>query len=165
MISDRHKSFQHMIDESLAGALSAGKERSLREHLARCAPCQEYLSANNRVIAGLSGFSFDVNPTLNTKVLAALKLQTQQVRVAQPRRRRFMRKLSSPFKVLAAFAGASSMSVVGSALVYQVARLLTVPTRFSATQVQAAVLVFWLLPSFCSALCLLAAPGGKRGFA
>ena len=66
-----------MIDESLAGALSAEKEQTLREHLSTCAPCQEYLSASNRVIAGLSGFSFEVNPSLKARVLTALRLQAE----------------------------------------------------------------------------------------
>jgi anti-sigma factor RsiW len=165
MILDHHERFQRMIDESLAGAISAEKEQSLREHLATCAPCLEYLSASNRVIAGLSGFSFELNPTLNAKVLAALKLQAQQVRAAQPGRRRLMRQHNVQFKVWAAFAVALSMSIAGSALVYQVAKLLTVPMHFDTAQVQAGVLVFWLLPSFCAALCLLAAPGENRGMA
>ena len=162
---DHHESFQRMIDESLAGAISAEKEQSLREHLATCAPCQEYLSASNRVIAGLSGFSFEVNPTLNARVLAVLKLQAQQVRAAQPGGRGLIRQHNVQFKVWAAFAVALSMSIVGSALVYQVAKLLTVPMHFDTAQVQAGVLVFWLLPSFCSALRLLAAPGENRGIA
>ena len=165
MIPDRHDSFQRMIDESLAGAISAEKEQSLREHLATCTPCLEYLSANNRVIAGLSGFSFEVSPTLNTRVLAALKLQAQQVRAAQPGRWRLMRQHNVQFKVWAAFALALSMSIAGSVLVYQVAKLLTVPMHLDTAQVQAGVLVFWLLPSFCAALCLLAAPGENRGIA
>jgi hypothetical protein len=164
MTIDHHESFQRMIDESLAGAISAEKEQSLREHLATCAPCLEYLSASNRVIAGLSGFSFEVNPTLNARVLVAL-MQAQQVRAAQPGRRRLMRQHNVQFKVWAAFAVALSMSIVGSALVYQVAKLLTVPMYFDTAQVQAGVLVFWLLPSFCSALCLLAAPRENRGIA
>jgi len=150
-----HESFQRMIDESLAGAISAEKEQSLREHLATCVPCQEYLSASNRVIAGLSGFSFEVNPTLNAGVLAALKLHHTGT----------MRQHNVPFKIWAAFAVALSMSFVGSALVYQMAKRLAVPMHFDTAQVQAGVLVLWLLPSFCSALCLLAAPGEKRGIA
>ena len=162
---DHHEGFQRMIDESLAAAISAEKEQSLRERLATCAPCLEYLSASNRVIAGLSGFSFEVNPTLNARVLVALKLQAQQVRAAQPGRQRLMRQHNVQFKVWAAFAVALSMSIVGSALIYQVAKLLTVPMHFGTAQVQAGVLVFWLLPSFCSALRLLAAPGENRGIA
>jgi hypothetical protein len=162
---DHHESFQRMIDESLAGAISAEKEQSLREHLSTCAPCKEYLSASNRVIAGLSGFSFEVNPTLNARVLAALKLQKEQARAAQSGRQRFMRQHNVQFKVWAAFAVALSMSIAGSALVYQAAKLLAVPMHFDTAQVQAGVLVFWLLPSFCAALCLLAAPDENRGTA
>jgi hypothetical protein len=167
---DHHESFQRMIDESLAGAISAEKERSLREHLSTCAPCLEYLSASNRVIAGLSGFSFELTPTLNARVLAALTLSAQQARAAhagaaQPGRRGFVRQHNGRFKVWAAFAVALSMSITGSVLVYQVAKLLTVPMHFDTAQVQAGVLVFWLLPSFCAALCLLAAPGENRGIA
>jgi anti-sigma-K factor RskA len=162
---DHHDTFQHMIDESLAGVLSAEKEQSLREHLSTCATCREYLSASNRVIAGLSGFSFEVNPTLNARVLAALRQQAEEGRGILARDTRTMRQNSVPFKNWAAFAVALSMSFVGSALVYQVAKLLTVPMHFDAAQVQAGVLVFWLLPSFCSALRLLAAPGENRGIA
>ncbi len=49
--------------------------------------------------------------------------------------------------------------------VYQMAKRLAVPMHFDTAQVQAGVLVFWLLPSFCSALCLLAAPRENRGIA
>ena len=162
---DHHDTFQRMIDESLAGVLSAEKEQSLREHLSTCAPCKEYLSASNRVIAGLSGFSFEVNPTLNARVLAALKLRAQQVREIPAHHTGTMRQHNVQFRIWAAFAVALSMSFVGSALVYQIAERLVVPMHFDTAQVQAGVLVSWLLPSFCSALRLLAAPGEKRGIA
>src|SRR5207247_9343023 len=76
-----------------------------------------------------------------------------------------MRRHNVQFKVWAAFAVALSMSIVGSALVYQVAKLLTVTMHFDTAQVQAGVLVFWLLPSYCSSLCLLSEPGANRCFA
>jgi hypothetical protein len=162
---DDHESFQRRIDQILAGVISTEKEKSLREHLSTCASCKEYLSASNRVIAGLSGFSFEVNPTLNARVLAALRLQMQQDRAARPHRRRFIRPHVVSLKVWTAFAVALSMSIVGSALVYQVAKYLTVPMHFDNAQVQAGVLVFWLLPSLCAAFCLLAAPVERRGIA
>ena len=84
---DHDDTFQRMIDESLAGVFSAEKEQSLREHLSTCAPCLEYLSASNRVIAGLSGFSFEVNPTLNAAVLASLRLQGKRSGHLQQSRR------------------------------------------------------------------------------
>jgi anti-sigma factor RsiW len=162
---DHHDTFQRMIDESLAGVLSAEKEQSLREHLSTCATCREYLSASNRVIAGLSGFSFEVNPTLNARVLAALRLQAEKGRGILARDTGTMRQRGLPFKNWAAFAVALSMSFVGSGLVYQMAERLAVPMHFVTAQVQAGVLVFWLLPSLCAALCLLAAPGENRGIA
>ena len=162
---DDHESFQRMIDRSLAGDLSAEKEQSLREHLSTCVPCREYLSASNRVIAGLSGFSFEVNPTLNARVLAALRLQAEEGRGILARDTGIMRLHSVPFKNWAAFAVALSMSFVGSGLVYQIVERLAVPMHFVSAQVQAGVLVFWLLPSFCAAFCLLAAPGENRGIA
>jgi anti-sigma-K factor RskA len=162
---DHHDTFQRMIDESLAGVLSAEKEQSLREHLSTCATCREYLSASNRVIAGLSGFSFEVNPTLNARVLAALRLQAEEGRGILARDTGTMRQHSVPFTNWAAFAVALSMSFVGSGLVYQMAERLAVPMHFVSSQVQAGVLVFWLLPSLCAALCLLAAPSENRGIA
>jgi len=158
-----HESFQRMVDESLAGTISAEKQPSLREHLSICVPCQAYLSASNRVIAGLSGFSFEVTPTLNAKVLAALRQQAQQVRSAQPDRLQCMPRHIVGVTFWAAFAAALSMSVVGSALVYQAAKVMTVPMHFDTVQVQACVLVFWLLPSLCAALCLIVARRQKRG--
>jgi hypothetical protein len=162
---DHRDTFQRMIDESLAGVLSAEKEQSLRAHLSTCATCREYLSASNRVIAGLSGFSFEVNPTLNARVLAAMKLQAEEGRGILARETGSMRRNSVPFKNWAACAVALSMSFAGSGLVYQMAERLAVPRHFVSAQVQAGVLVFWLLPSLCAALCLLAAPGENRGIA
>jgi anti-sigma factor RsiW len=162
---DHHERFQHMIDESLAGAISPQKEQSLREHLATCVPCQEYLNASNRVIAGLSGFSFEVNPTLNERVMEALTLQAQQVRAARRGGWRWIGLRNVSLRVWAAFAVALSMSIAGSAFVYQAASTLTMPMHVDAAQIQVGVLVFWLLPSFCSALCLLAVRDKNRGVA
>jgi hypothetical protein len=162
---DHPDTFQRMIDESLAGVLSAEKEQSLREHLSTCATCREYLSDSNRVIAGLSGFSFEVNPALNARVLAALRLQANGNRGTLARDIGTMRQHSVPFRNWAAFAVALSMSFAGSGLVYRMAERLAVPMHCVSAQVQAGVLVFWLLPSLCAALCLLAAPSENRGMA
>jgi hypothetical protein len=151
-----------MIDESLAGAISAEKQQSLREHLSSCVLCQEYLSASNRVIAGLSGFSFEVDPALNAKVLASLRIQAQQVSSAQPRGLQLMRLRIVEYKVGVAFIASLFLSIVGSAFVYEVATNLL---HCDMEQLRRDVLIFWLLPSFCATLCLLATPSGKRGIA
>jgi len=162
---DDHESFQRMIDQNLAGAISAEREQFLREHLSTCAPCKQYLDASNRVIAGLSGFSFELNPTLNSRIVAALRLEVPQDRAARPRPRRFIRPFTVSLKAWAALAVALSMSIVGSALLCKMVTFLLVPVHFDNAQVQAGVLVFWLLPSLCAAACLLMAPVQKRAIA
>jgi hypothetical protein len=79
MPADRHESICHIIDKSLAGGASVQEEQSLREHLLTCAPCGEYLAASNRAIAGLQGFSFDMDPELDRRVLASLAVRAQQL--------------------------------------------------------------------------------------
>jgi len=46
-----------------------------------------------------------------------------------------------------------------------VTKRLAVPMHFDTAQLQAGVLIFWLLPSFCAAVSVLAAPGKNRGIA
>jgi anti-sigma factor RsiW len=139
MNTNHHERFQRMIDESLAGAISAERERSLREHLDTCSPCQEYLSASNRVIAGLGGFSFEVNPTLNARVLADLRLRAQQVRAAQPGRRRWA--LISLAAVV--------LTMGGSFVDLQFGRLIASVFDIQRTQAQRGLLAFWIVPSLC----------------
>jgi len=139
MNTDHHESFRRMIDESLAGAISAERERSLREHLDACSPCQAYLSASNRVIAGLGGFSFEVSPTLNARVLADLRLRAQQVRAAQPGRRRWA--LISLAAVV--------LTMGGSFVDLQFGRLIGPVFDIQRTQVQRGLLAFWIVPSLC----------------
>jgi hypothetical protein len=136
---DHHESFQHMIDESLAGSISAEREQFLREHLDTCAPCQEYLSASNRVIAGLGGFSFEVDPSLNAKVFASLRLPAQQLQAAQPGRRRWL--LISLAAVV--------LTMGGSFVDLQFGRLIASVFDIRRTQVQQGLLAFWIVPSLC----------------
>jgi len=134
---NHHESFQHMIDESLAGHISAEREQSLREHLDTCAPCQEYLSASNRVIAGLGGFSFEVDPTLNARVFASLRRPAQRFQAAQPDRRRW---------VLIGLA-AAVLTMGGSFVDLQFGRLIASVFDIQRTHVQQGLLAFWIVPS------------------
>ena len=139
MNMDHHESFQHMIDESLAGGIPAEREQSLREHLDTCAPCQEYLSANNRVIAGLGGFSFEVDTTLNARVLASLRLRAQQVQAAQSVRRRWA--LIS--------AAAVVLTLGGSFVDLEFGQLIASVFDIQRIEVQRGLLAFWIVPSLC----------------
>ena len=151
--------FRELIDRSFAEEISDGETQLLRDHIRDCDGCKSYAELTARTVRGLREFAFVSGADANAQVreIVAQHAGTMRQREGQQR--------AVQFKVWAAFAVALSMSIVGSALVYQVAKLLTVPMHFDTAHVQAGVLVFWLLPSFCSALRLLAAPGENRGIA
>ena len=148
------KRFRELIDRSFVEEVSEGERRLMHDHIRDCDGCKRYVELTARTIRGLREFTFNSEPDSSAQVLKILAHYTGT-----------MRQHNVQFKIWAAFAAALSMSIVGSALVYQVAKLLAAPMHFDTAQVQAGVLVFWLLPSFCSALCLLAAPGENRGIA
>ena len=148
------KRFRDLIDRSFVEEVSEGERQLIHDHIRDCDSCKRYLELTARTIRGLQEFTFTSEPDSNAQVREILAHHTET-----------MRQHNVQFKVWAAFAVALLMSFVGSALVYQVARLLAVPMHFDTSQVQPGVLIFWLLPSLCSALCLLAAPGENRGIA
>ena len=146
--------FRELIDRSFVEEVSEGERQLIHNHIGKCDGCKRYVELTARAIRGLREFSFTSEPDSNAQVLEILAHHAGT-----------MRQHNLQSRIWAAFAVALSMSFVGSALVYQMAKRLAVPMHFDTAQVQAAVLVFWLLPSFCSALCLLVAPGENRGIA
>ena len=140
------KRFRELIDRSFVEEVSEGERRLMHDHIRECDGCKRYVEVTARTIRGLREITFTREPDSNAQVREILAHHTET-----------MRQHNVQFKIWAAFALALSMSFVGSALVYQMAKRLAVPMHFDTAQVQAGVLVFWLLPSFCSALCLLAA--------
>jgi predicted anti-sigma-YlaC factor YlaD len=148
------KRFRELIDRSFVEEVSEGERQLIHDHIRDCDGCKRYVELTARTIRGLREFTFTSKTGSNAQVREILAHHTGT-----------MRQHNVQFRNWAAFAVALSMSFVGSAVVYQMAKRLAVPMHFDTAQVQAGVLVFWLLPSFCSALCLLAAPGANRGFA
>jgi predicted anti-sigma-YlaC factor YlaD len=148
------KGFRELIDRSFAEELSAGERQVIHDHIRGCDSCKRYVELTARTIRGLREFSFTSEPDSKAQVLEILAHHTET-----------MRQHNVQFKVWAAFALALAMSFVGSALVYQVTKRLAVPMHFDTAQIRTGVLVFWLLPSFCAALRLLAAPSQNRGIA
>jgi len=148
------KRFRELIDRSFVEEVSEGERRLMHDHIRDCDGCKRYVELTGRTIRGLREFTFTSEPDSSAQVLEMLAHHTET-----------MRQHNLQFKIWAAFAVALSVSFVGSALVYQMVKRLAVPMHFDTAQVQAGVLVFWLLPSFCSALRLLAAPGENRGIA
>jgi hypothetical protein len=148
------KRFRELIDRSFVEEVSEGERRLMHDHIRDCDGCKRYVELTGRTIRGLREFTFTSEPDSNAQVREILAHHTGTVRPHNVQ-----------FRIWAAFAVALSLSFVGSALVYQMAKRLAVPMHLDTAQVQAGVLVFWLLPSLCSALCLLAAPGENRGIA
>jgi len=147
------KRFRELIDRSFVEEVSERERRLMHDHIRDCDGCKRYVELTGRTIRGLREFTFTSEPDSSAQVREILAHHTET-----------MRQHNAQFKILAAFAVALSMSFVGSALVYQMVKRLA-PMHFDIAQVQAGVLVLWLLPSFCSALCLLAARGENRGIA
>src|ERR1700738_441527 len=133
MKSDDHESFQRRIDETLAGETAVGEEESLREHLASCPQCQEYLAASTRVIAGLGGFSFDVDPALQEQVCAAISLRAQQIESGKPSRR----------QMAWIFIAALLLSVAGSFIDLQFGGLIASVLDMQRTQMRHGLVTFW----------------------
>ena len=148
------KRFRELIDRSFVEELSEDERQLIHDHIRDCDGCNRYVELTARTIRGLREFTFVSGPDSNVQVREILAQRTGT-----------MRQRNVRFKIRAALAVALLMSFAGSALVYQVARLLAVPMHFDTSQVRPGVLVFWLLPSLCAALCLLAAPGENRGTA
>jgi predicted anti-sigma-YlaC factor YlaD len=148
------KKFRELIDRSFVEEVSEGERRIMHDHLRDCDGCKRYVELTARTIRGLREFTFTSEPDSSAQVRQILAYHTETTR-----------QHNVQFKIWAAFGVALSMSFVGSALVYQLVKRLAVPMHFDTAQIQAGVLVFWLLPSFCSALYLLAARGENRGIA
>lgn len=148
------KRLRDLIDRSFAEEVSEGERQLIHDHIRDCDGCKRYVELTARAIRGLREFTFTSEADSSALVREILAHHTSTVR-----------QHNVQFKIWAAFAAALSMSIVGSALVYQVAKFLAAPTHFDNAQLQAGVLVFWLLPSFCSALWMFAAPGENRGIA
>lgn len=148
------KRFRELIDRSFVEEVSAGERQVIHDHIRDCDGCKRYVELTARTIRGLRDFTFTSEADSRAQVFEMLAHHACT-----------MRQHNMQFRIWAAFAVALSMSIVGSALVYQLAKFLAAPMHFDNAQVQAGVLVFWLLPSFCSALYMLAAPGENRGIA
>ena len=148
------KGLRQLIDRSFAEGISERERQLIDDHIRHCDSCRRYAELTARTIRGLREFSFTSEADSRAQVFALLAHHSATT--GQP---------NAQFKIWAAFAVAVSMSIVGSALIYQVAKFLAVPMYFDIAQVQTGVLVFWLLPSFCSTLAMLAAPRMNRGIA
>lgn len=148
MQTNRHQSIWHIIDKSLAGEALAQEEQALREHLRTCAACSDYLDASNRAIANLEGFRFDVDPGLNSKVLASLALRSQQLDAERIQRKRLL--LSCVIALV--------FTVVGSFAASQLGSFAAAVFHLEPARIQFGLVTFWIAPSLCFCLLLLLLP-------
>ncbi len=141
----------YLIDKSLAGAATPQGERSLREHLAACAPCAEHLEATRRVVAGLEGFSFGfgVGTALDSKVMAAIARRAQQLETSRVRSRQM--GWGSLLALL--------LTAIGSLAVSRLGGLAAPALHLDAAQMQFGLAAFWITPSLFICLLLLLLPG------
>ncbi|HUV96633.1 MAG TPA: hypothetical protein VMV98_04105 [Acidobacteriaceae bacterium] len=137
-----------MIRISLAGDISGHEEQSLRQHLLTCSACQQYLDASNRAIAGLGEFSFDTDPNLPDKIIAALTIRTAQLETQRLSHRQLA--WSYVAALILTLAGSFSAMQLGDRFA----------TAFSAThqQVQLGLIAMWIVPSVCFCLLLPTLP-------
>ena len=154
-----HQSIRRIIDQSLAGAsLEPQAQQTLREHLAICAACQQYLDASNHTIATLKDFSFPIDPALGSKVLASLAQRAQQLEAASRQRNRVW------------WTGlALILTVIGSLAASQLGSLAAATFHIEPAQLHLGLATFWIAPSLCFCLLFLLLPvspalfGHKKG--
>jgi putative zinc finger protein len=143
MQADPHGSIRQLIDQSLAGAASSDEQQTLREHLLTCADCSEYLEASNRAIAALRGFSFEVDPGLDSRVLASLTHRAQQVEDRHLQRSRMWQG-----GIVALL-----LTMFGSFAATQLGARAAAFWHLSAAQLHLGLAAFWIAPSL--SICLL----------
>ena len=141
-----------LIDKLLSGAITPQEERRLREHLRECTTCQQQMDASQRVIAGLGGFSFEVNPNLNAQVQNAI---TQRVRELEMQH--------AKHRSLKIFVVALVLTVVGSLFAWNFTGPLAGSLKLTTNQLQLGLLFFWVAPSLVFSLLILVAPRLTNG--
>ncbi len=154
MHADHHEAIYRVIDKSLAGAASVAEEESLREHLLTCAPCRDYLNACNRAVAGLAGFSFEVDSELDRKVMASLALRAAKLETTRIHRQRLW------WSCLIAL----MLTVAGSFTAARIGGFAAAAWHVNPAQMQLGLAAFWIVPSLCVCLLLLLLPASPAGW-
>src|SRR5690349_19309623 len=99
---------RELIDRSFAEEVSEGERQLIHDHIRDCDGCKHYVELTARAIRGLREITFTSEEDSSAQVGEILAHHAGT-----------MRQHNLQFKIWAAFAAALSMSIVGSALVYQ----------------------------------------------
>jgi predicted anti-sigma-YlaC factor YlaD len=133
---DAHEKARSWIDRRLAAEATDEENRLLDEHLAACAACRRSLERTQRALRGLGELAVEIDPGLTARVQAAIARRARDLeRQHADRRTRIL-----------GFAVALLMTAAGSLAVWALT-----PRTWTA-----GVVIFWMLPSLCAALALLA---------
>ena len=140
---DPHENFRKLMDESVAGVnsgqLQTGQDRALEEHLGSCPQCRQYHSETARVLAGLKGFSFPVDPALNARIHAALAQRVQQRSAVRLNRIQLVK-----VSLLAV-----ALTLLGSLADLRLSGVLAAVFDMQRTEARHDLLSFWIAPSLC----------------
>src|SRR5215510_13571661 len=117
------KRLRERIDRSFVEEVSEGERQLIHNHIRDCDGCKRYVELTARTIRGLREFTFTSEPDSNAQVREILAHHTETIG-----------QHNVQFKFWGAFAVALSMSFVGSALVYHVAKRLAVPMHFDTAK-------------------------------
>lgn len=139
MSPDLHDVFRRKIDQALADEVSPQDQESLREHLHSCAKCRDYLSSCNRAIASLSGFSFELDPTLQSRVIESVRLRSPLAAVGR----------LSRVRIAGSCVIALLLTAVGSIVDLKFGSLVASTFDIQRAEVQQGLLTFWVIPSLC----------------
>ena len=131
-----HEEARSWIDRRLAAEATDEENRLLDEHLAACAACRLSLERSLSALRGLGELTVDVDQGLTYRVQAAVAWRARDLERQRAHRRTMILGL-----LLALL-----MTAAGSFAVWAVT-----PPAWTA-----GVVIFWMLPSLCAALVLLA---------
>ena len=110
------------------------------------------MDVSRRTIAGLSGFSFAVNPDLNAQVQNAITKRVRQLEMQH-----------SKHRSLKTFSAALALTVAGSLLAWNFTGPLASSLSLTTNQLQLGLLFFWVAPSLLFSLLILVAPRLTNG--
>jgi len=137
-MSVRHEEFEARIDRELAGAGTAEEARLVEEHVASCAGCAEYLSASQRAVAGLKGFSFEAGIGLNARTMAAVRARAAEM---EGRRENVRRWVGLGVAALV-------LTVLGTVVDLRVGRWAAGLFGLPLIEVHHGLMALWIAPSF-----------------
>ena len=144
MQADPHQLALRMIDKSFVTEISREEERQLSAHLRECEACRQRAELSSRAVAGLRGFSFDMDPALNFRVQSAI---TRRVADLDQSRQRTQDAWWS-------FAAALLLTAAGSAAAWEFAGLLAPFVNLAPRQLQICAALVLLLPSLFASMLL-----------